>query len=178
MKIEYERHTNSTSFMIICGITLIVLIIFEIINYIVIGFNISFVVLVCLNILMIAVLVSAIYDKKTITIEKIKNKGRKIKAHIIETGTINKSRQMGIYYYIGIRYNGKNMRIYVKNNKTFKILNLLLKPYPIDKKIEIPVDMYIYKGNRYVDIENINLTKIEGYNEAEKIVKEIKNEFY
>lgn len=33
--------------------------------------------------------------------------------------------------------------------------------------------MYIYKGNRYVDIENVNLTKIEGYSEAEKIVREM-----
>ena len=33
--------------------------------------------------------------------------------------------------------------------------------------------MYIYKGNRYVDIENVNLTKIEGYSEAEKIVGEM-----
>ena len=35
-------------------------------------------------------------------------------------------------------------------------------------KVEIPVDMYIYKGNKYVDIENVELTKIEGYNEAKK----------
>ena len=53
------------------------------------------------------------------------------------------------------------MKIFVENNKTFKILDLLLKPYPINKKIEIPVDMYIYKGNRYVDIENVNLTKFK-----------------
>lgn len=36
--------------------------------------------------------------------------------------------------------------------------------------------MYIYKGNRYVDIENVNLTKIEGYSEAEKIVREMEKE--
>ena len=89
---------------------------------------------------------------------------------------IHVNKQIGKYYYLCIRYNEKNMKIFVKNNKTFKILDLLLKPYPINKKIEIPVDMYIYKGNRYVDIENVNLTKIEGYSEAEKIVREMEKE--
>ena len=89
---------------------------------------------------------------------------------------IHVNRQIGKYYYLCIRYDEKNMKIFVKNNKTFKILDLLLKPYTINKKNEIPVDMYIYKGNRYVDIENVNLTKIEGYSEAEKIVREMEKE--
>lgn len=177
MKIEYESSTNLTSFIILCVVTLVILIIFEIVTYIINGFNMNFVVLICLNVLIIALLILAIYDKKNITIEKIKNKGRRIKAFITAT-EVRHTR--GIcsrrYYYLCIRYDERNMKIVVKNNKTFKILDLLLKPYPINKKIEIPVYIYIYKGNRYVDLENVNLTKIEGYSEAEKIVREMEKE--
>ena len=176
MKIEYESSTNLTSLIILCVVTLVILIIFEIVTYIVNGFNMNFVVLICLNVLIITLVILAIYDKKKITIEKIKNKGTKMQAFITATGVRNKNRQRGIWYYLCIRYSEKNMKIFVKNNETFKILYLLLKPYPINKKIEIPVDMYIYKGNRYVDIENVNLTKIEGYSEAEKIVREMEKE--
>ena len=42
MKIEYESSTNLTSFIILCVVTLVILIIFEIVTYIINGFNMNF----------------------------------------------------------------------------------------------------------------------------------------
>lgn len=173
MNIEYDESTNQMGFTILCGIFLIVEFLTELLIYITTGFNIFVVILLFSNILTLALLILTIYNNKNINVEKIKSKGEKIRAFIIGAGIINKNKQFGTYYCLYIRYNGRKMKINVNNNEEFKILNLLLNPYPIhNKKVEIPVDMYIYKGNRYVDIENVDLTKIEGYNEAKKIVEE------
>lgn len=173
MSIKYNETLHLTGFTVLCVIALIVEVMFEVLIYLLMGFNMIVAMLICANIVTLILFILTIYNNKNVDIETMKNKGEKIKAYIIEAGIVKKNRQMGIYHYIGIRYNEKKMKITVENNKTFKILNLLLKPYPIDKKIEIPVDMYIYKGNRYVDLENINFNEIEGYSEAEKIVEEM-----
>ena len=172
MNIEYNESTNQMGFIILCSMFLIIEFLFEILIYITTGFNIFVVILLFSNILTLALLILTIYNNKNINVEKIKSKGEKIRAFIIATGIINKNKQFGTYYCLYIRYDGKEMKINVKNNEEFKILNLLLNPYPIHNKVEIPVDMYIYKGNKYVDIENVELTKIEGYNKAKKIVEE------
>ena len=44
MKIKYETSTKLTSLIILCVFTLVILIIFEIVTYIVNGFNMNFIV--------------------------------------------------------------------------------------------------------------------------------------
>lgn len=173
MNIEIDEPLHLKGFTILCVVALIVEVMFEVVMYLAIGFNMLIVIFICLNILTLVLLILTMYNNKNVDIETIKSKGEKIKAYIIEAGTTNKRGQWGIYKYLRVRYNEKKIKITVKDNKMLKIFNLLLKPYPIDKRIEIPVDMYIYKGNRYVDLENINFSEIEGYSEAEKIIEEI-----
>lgn len=173
MNIEVDEPLHLTGFTILCVVALIVEVMFEIVMYLTIGFNMLIIIFICLNILTFVLLILTMYNNKNVDIETIKSKGEKIKAYIIEAGTTNKRRQAGTYSYLYVRYNKNKMKIVVKNNKIFKILKLLFKPYPIDKRIEIPVDMYIYKGNRYVDLENINFSEIEGYSEAKKIIEEM-----
>ena len=62
MKIKYESSTKLTSLIILCVFTLVILIIFEIVTYIVNGFNMNFIVWICLNVLIITILFS--YDEK------------------------------------------------------------------------------------------------------------------
>lgn len=176
MNIEYNEQTNLTHFTILCILGLIAEIIFEILIYTTMGVNMIFIILVCSNILIITVLILMITNSKNNNIDTIKSKGDKINAFITEAGSTIYKNKRGTFYYLCIRYNEKKMKITVKNNKTFKILNLLLNPYPITENIEIPVDMYIYKGNKYVDLENVELSKIKGYDEAKRIVENM-NEF-
>ena len=63
----------------------------------------------------------------------------------------------------------------IKENEAFKILKLLLDQYPIKVKVEIPVDVYVYKKRVYVDIDSVELSKVKGYEEAKAIVD--KNEY-
>ena len=49
---------------------------------------------------------------------------------------------------------------------------MLLEPYPYSKKNEIPVDVYVYKKSKYIDLENVDLTSIKGYEEALQFIKE------
>lgn len=66
------------------------------------------------------------------------------------------------------------MNIYrLKDNNAYKILKVLLdmQSYPINKIVKIPVDVYRYKNKIYVDFENLDLSKIDGFEEAKKVVE-------
>ena len=75
--------------------------------------------------------------------------------------------------YISIEYDEtKHIDIQsIKNNKTFKVLGMLLNPYPVKEIIKIPIDIYVYKNKAYADLDSVDLSKIKGYDE---LVKEIK----
>ena len=45
---------------------------------------------------------------------------------------------------------------------------MLLNPYPVRKMVEVPMDVYIYKNKIYADLESVDLTKMEGYDELKK----------
>ena len=110
---------------------------------------------------------------------EIKKIGQKIKANIIDTGFTCHGRENYQYFYITVLYNEIKINVYrMKENKEYKILRVLLDSqyYPVMKQVKIPVDIYVYKDKIYVDIESVDLTKMSGYEEAQKTVESIYNE--
>ena len=80
-------------------------------------------------------------------------------------------------YYITVLCDGKLIEInYLKNNKAYDILKLLLDPYPVKKEVLIPIEIYVHKNKVYADLDSVDLTKVEGYEEAKKAVEEIYGE--
>ena len=79
-------------------------------------------------------------------------------------------------YYITIVYKEKVKNIYqLQDNNAYKILKLILDThtYPVEKAINIPVDIYVYKNKIYVDFESVILSSLEGYEEAKKVVEKL-----
>ena len=68
----------------------------------------------------------------------------------------------------------RNMYKFDGTSISYKILTSLLKDfssYPIQKVVKIPIDVYTYKNKIYADFENVDLSKIEDFEEAKKIVE-------
>ena len=104
----------------------------------------------------------------------LKNIGKKDKAYIVGVGFSLHGRSCFKLYYIKILYNEKFINIYkLKYNNAYKILELILNShsFPLKKAVKIPVDIYLYKNKIYADFENINLSALEGYEEAKKIIE-------
>lgn len=111
------------------------------------------------------------YNKDYKIIKKI---GKKMKSHIIDIGFTCHGRTCSKYFYITVLYDEKTIKIYrMKENKEYRILRVLLdqQDYPVIKRIQIPIDIYVYKNKIYADLESVDLSKISGYEEAKKIVK-------
>ena len=102
----------------------------------------------------------------------IKELGEKDTAYITDIGYRSATKYNDESYYICVSYNNRKMEVgRLQNNNAYRILKLLLNPYPIKKEVKIPVDVYVYKKSVYVDFENVELSKIKGYNEAVKIIE-------
>lgn len=111
------------------------------------------------------------YNKDYKIIKKI---GKKMKSNIIDIGFTCHGRSWSKYFYITVLYDEKTVKIYrMKENKEYRILRVLLdqQDYPVIKRIQIPIDIYVYKNKIYADLESVDLSKISGYEEAKKIVK-------
>lgn len=106
--------------------------------------------------------------------KNIKDTGEKHKSYIIDTGFSSHRILLKYkYFYITILYKEKNVKIYrLKDNKAYKILQLLLdsQTYPVKDTIEIPIDIYVYKNKIYADLESVNLSSLSGYDDAKQIV--------
>lgn len=59
----------------------------------------------------------------------------------------------------------------IKNDKAYKLISILLDPYPIKSNVKIPIDLYIYKHKVYPDLESTDFSKVKGYENALKIIK-------
>ncbi len=76
-------------------------------------------------------------------------------------------------FYITILYNGslKNIYKFDGNSISYRILQVLLETYPTKRVEKIPIEVYCYKNKIYIDFESVDLTKVEGFEEARKIVE-------
>lgn len=63
----------------------------------------------------------------------------------------------------------------MQDNNAYEILKLILDShtYPVEKAVNIPVDIYIYKNKIYVDFESVKLSTLEGYEEAKNVVEKL-----
>lgn len=112
-----------------------------------------------------------ITSSKNINKNKIKEIGSKEQGFIIQVGIYYTYRPKTEHNYIIIIYKEKEIKISdLKDNNAFKILKLLLDPYPIEKNIKIPIDIYIYNNSIYAELDSVDLSKVNGYTEAKEIV--------
>lgn len=106
--------------------------------------------------------------------KEIKDIGEKVKAYIVDTGFTCHGRVHFRYFYITVLYNKKIKKVYgIKYNKAYKILKILLdsQQYPIINSVKIPIDINVKKNKIYADLESVDLSKIDGYEEARKVVE-------
>ena len=53
---------------------------------------------------------------------------------------------------------------------------MLLDSYPVKEQKKIPIDLYVHKNKVYADLETVDLSKVEGYEEAVKLVEDMKDD--
>ena len=121
-----------------------------------------------------------LFPKNNIEYKYLKDTGKKDLAYIVDVGfsshgAINPLVTFNLYY-ITVLYDNKlfNMYKFDGTSISYKILTSLLKDvssYPIQKVVKIPIDVYTYKNKIYADFENVDLSKIEDFEEAKKIVE-------
>lgn len=133
----------------------------------------------CIVLLLIVIGVfSKITDKLNKDYKYLKENGNveKTLGNIVGVGKINN----GIYrknYYIIVEYDGLITRInFLEANEAFSILEMLLDSYPVKEQKKIPIDLYVHKNKVYADLETVDLSKVEGYEEAVKLVEDMKDD--
>ena len=106
----------------------------------------------------------------------IKEQGTKVSANIIETSTIYKRTgrygSIHVYCFTVIYDNDtkKSVIEFLLDNDAYELLKLLLNPYPINEEVRIPIDIYVYKNEVYADLESVDFTKVERYDECKKVI--------
>lgn len=105
--------------------------------------------------------------------KNLKNIGKKVVGNIVVASKEHHSKLIGKYiYYIVVMHNEKLTKIYyIENNKAYYILKMLLNLYLIKKEVAIPIDIYVYKNKVYADLDSVDLTKVEGFEEVRKAVE-------
>lgn len=74
-------------------------------------------------------------------------------------------------------FDNKSTMVYdILENDAFSILKMLLDEYPFETVNTVPVDVYTYKNKVYVDLESVDLSKVDGYEEAVKMLEDIKDD--
>ena len=79
MSIKYNEKLHLTGFTVLCVMVLIVEVMFEVLIYLAMGFNMIVAMLICANIVTLILFILTIYNNKNVDIETMKNKGEKIK---------------------------------------------------------------------------------------------------
>ena len=108
--------------------------------------------------------------------ENLKKQGYIIETKAFRRGNHNSGLELfvdfGKIYCLKIKFDNKT--IYVKNLKNdnaYKIIKLLLEPYPIKEEVLIPIDVYFLNNKIfYVDIDSVKLNEIEGYEEVKSLL--------
>ncbi len=133
----------------------------------------------CSCILMVLILIAVFYliqDKLNRNYAYLKEKGEKIIGNVVGVGKVDDGTYRNNYYII-VEYNNIVKRIqFVESNDAYSVLEMLLDPYPVKRLKKIPIDLYVQKNKVYADLESVDLSKVEGYEEALKLVEDMKDD--
>lgn len=197
MKLTYS---NTNNFMNQVSITLLICWLFSLIilhiTMIEETISVIFIIMEFLTIIGIILQIYSMKKEKNIIKNELWKNGEKCVGYITEVGYIRYTRKEVfiavdsvsekipytnqnidhyiLAHYITVTYNN-SCTIDIKSieyNQAYKLLGMLLNPYPVKEKIQIPIDIYIYKNKVYADLNSVDLSKIKGYEEYKKLIEE------
>ena len=195
MKLSYSKSYNyieKMSLVLLIGLLFALLVIHIPILDIKGAIHIVFIFMEFLTILGIIYQIYSIMEENKIINHEIWKNGEKYTGYIADIGYTRKINILGrhytiekvtysnyntshyiIDYYITVLYND-SYYVDIKSiqyNKAYKLLAMLLNPYPIKEKIEIPIDIYVYKNKVYADLNSVDFTKVKGYDECRNMIE-------
>ena len=195
MKLSYSNSYNNMnliSLVLLIGLLFALCIIHVPILDIKGGIHILFIFMEILTIVGIIYQIYSIKQENAIRNQELWKNGGKYLGNIVDIGYTRKIHILGrhytiekvsysehninhniVDYYITILYNN-SYYIDIKSikcDKAYKLLAMLLNPYPIKETIEIPIDVYMYKNKVYADLNSMDLTKAKGYEEYKRLIE-------
>ncbi|MBQ7411120.1 MAG: hypothetical protein IJW20_07050 [Clostridia bacterium] len=120
---------------------------------------------------------SKILNTRNADRKDLKETGTKVKGEIVDIKKLKYYRSSRISQTLVVVFDNKSTMIYdILENDAFSILKMLLDEYPFETVNTVPVDVYTYKNKVYVDLESVDLSKVDGYEEAVKMLEDIKDD--
>jgi len=118
-----------------------------------------------------------VVSKGNIDNAKIKEIGQKVKGEIIDIKKLKRYRSYSFSQCLVVAFEGRKTIVCdILENEAFSVLKMLLDEYPFQTVTTVPVDVYTYKRKVYVDLESVDLSKVDGYEEAIKLVEDMKDD--
>lgn len=109
--------------------------------------------------------------------KQIKEIGKKVKGEIVDIKKLKRYRSYEFSQCLVIVFENRTTMVYdILENDAFSILKMLLDEYPFQTINTVPVDVYTYRNKVYVDLESVDLSKVDGYDEAVKLLKDMKDD--
>ena len=110
-------------------------------------------------------------------IKNIKEIGKKVKGEIVDIKKVKRRRSYSYMQCLIVVFEDRCTTIYdILENDAFSVLKMLLDEYPLQTVNTVPVDVYTYKNKVYVDLENVDLSKVDGYEEAVRLLEDMKDD--
>lgn len=132
------------------------------------NFSIGFIIGATLLVLVLAITLYLCTDRLNQDYKYLKEKGTNKEGRII--GIRDVIDGVPNQYYIVVEYDKKRKMIkFLEKNRAYCVLWILITKFSAS---EVPIDIYVKGFKCYADLESVDLTKIDGYEEAIKLVKE------
>lgn len=115
-------------------------------------------------------------DKMNFNYSELKNTEECITGSIIGCGYVDGKYERKFYIWVEYILPSKNKTrrkkiCFLKENEAYKVLEELIENSTNDNSNKILIDLYINKNNIFADLENVDLTKVDGFKEAWEKVK-------
>ncbi len=108
---------------------------------------------------------------------KIKEIGQKVQGEIVEVKKLKRFRSYTFSQCLIVVFDGKTTMVCdMLENEALSVLKMLLDEYPFQTVTTVPVDVYTYKRKVFVDLESVDLSKVDGYEDAVKLVEDMNDD--
>lgn len=128
--------------------------------------------------LMVGVMIGVIYliaDRLNYEFKHLKEEGTKVEGKVIGIGDVKDG--VNTHCYIVVSFEDEVKRVkYLEYNYAYSVLNMLLDGYPVKEMKDIPIDIYVKGKKFYADLDSVELEKIEGFEEAKKLVIDMQDD--